>query len=153
MAEIVDSLNARDVEQAERQIIGIALRHPRSWPKLAKVKPEWFCEWRDQQLWQAIQRCYECNEVLFATPVLAEQLTEIFGDDAVDLAAWAVDISNGFLHVELVEFNVALLEHAETRLAIRRQAQVVFEMCDSRRPMAAIGHVFTQPPIGVEVRV
>ena len=153
MAEIVDSLNARDVEQAEREIIAIALRHPRSWPKLEKVRSEWFREWRDQQLWQAIQRCYECNEGMVEDPVLADLLTEMFGDDAEDLVARAVDISNTYLHAELVEFNVALLERAGTRLAIRRQAQVVVEMCDSRRPMAAIRDVLAQPPIGKEIRV
>lgn len=152
MAEIVDSLNARDIEQAEREVIGIALRHPRSWPMLAKVRAEWFREWRDQQLWQAIQRCYECNEGMIEDPVLADILNETFGDDAADLAARAVDISNTFLHAEHVEFNVMLIERAGTRLAIRRQAQVVVEMCDSRRPMAAIRDVLAQPPIGSEVR-
>lgn len=152
MTEIRDSLNARDIEQAEREVIGIALRHPNSWPKLAKVRPEWFHEWRDQQLWQAIQRCYECNEGMIEDPVLADLLQEMFGDDAADLAARAVDASNTFLHAEHVEFNVALLDRMGTRLAIRRQAHVVVEMCDSRRPMAVIRDVLAQPPIGSEVR-
>ncbi len=153
MVEIVDSLNARDVEQAEREVIGIALRHPESWPKLAKVRPEWFREWRDQQLWQAILRCYECNEGMVEDPVLGDLLIEMFGDDAEDLAARAVDISHTFLHWEFVDFNVTLLERAGTRLAIRRQAQVVIEMCDSRRPMSAIRDVLAQPPIGKEILI
>lgn len=148
MVEHVNSLKQRDIEQAERQIIGIALRHPNSWPKIRDARPEWFRHWTDQQLWRAIQHCNDQNGGVAEAPVLVDVLQEMFGDEAAGLATRANDIACEFLHADLIDFDLALLKHSGERLAIRRQAQVVVEMCDSRKAMSAIRDVLAQPPIG-----
>ncbi len=152
MGKISDTFNMRDVEQAEREVIGIALRKPNAWPKIRDARPEWFRNWTDQQLWRAIQRCNDENDGVAEAPVLVDVLQEMYGDDAEGLAARANDIACEYLHAELIEFHLALLKHSGERLAIKRQALVVVEMCDSRRSMSQIRAILAQPPIGSEVR-
>lgn len=145
MIENDDSLGEREIEQAEEEIIGIALRHPTSWPKIQHVRSEWFREWSDQQLWQAIQRCYEINDGLVEAIVLADVLQELFDDDASVLAERALQLGNGYLHAEFIDFHLAILERHGQRLALKRWGMVVVEMCDSR-PMADIRRILSQMP-------
>ena len=136
-----------DIERAERELIRIAVRKPTLWAEVSHIRPEWFQQWADQALWRALQFCNESNDGYFDVAVLKGWLHEYFPDAAEALLNRLAEVSNGFLHAGHLEFNLELQEGSGRRLALKRWATHIVEMCDTGRPMSDICHVAATLPV------
>jgi hypothetical protein len=147
---MLSNLEARstlEVECAERELIGIAVRKPELWSRLSHIQPEWFQRWADQALWRALQFCKEANDGNFDADVIKGWLRKYSPDDAEALLDRLAEISSCYLHAEHLEFNLHLLEGAGRRLATVRWAKHIAEMCEHGRPMADVYDVINTPPV------
>ena len=147
MLSNLEDLSTLDTECAERELIGIAVRKPKLWSRLSHIQPEWFQHWADLVLWRALQFCHESNDGYFDVTVIKGWLHEYFPDDAEALLNRLAEVANCFLHAEHLEFNLELLEGSGRRLAVKRWATHITEMCDTGRPMADICQVAATLPV------
>ena len=146
MLSNIEARSTLDIERAERELIGIAVRKPTLWSGISRIRPEWFQQWPNQALWRALQFCNESNDGYFDVGVINRWLEEYFPDDAEALLECLAEISNCDIHAEHQEFNLKLKEESSRRLALKHWATHIAEMCDTGRPMADICHVAATHP-------
>jgi hypothetical protein len=147
MLSNLEDRSTLDIECAERELIGIAVRKPTLWAEVSHIRPEWFHQWSDQAIWRALQFCRESNDGHFDVEVVNGWFQEYFPDDAVALLHRLAEIANCLLHAEHLEFNLELLEGSGRRIALKRWATHIVEMCDTGRPMSDICHVAATLPV------
>ena len=145
---ISDPTVTLETEQAEREIIACAVRAPGLWERLRHVRPDWFTHWSDQAIWRAIQASHEENGC-FEVAVVKRWLQEYFPDDTDALLDRLASIATDYLHAEFIDFYLTNLERSGERLAIRRWAGYVSEMCESGYPFNEIIHAIASPPVQI----
>ncbi len=134
------------IETAEGEILATAILRPDLWARLQDVTPEWFTEWSDQQLWQAIQLVMETNLECADPNVIHNWLIKHWPDEAESLIQRLADHVGRWAHPEYLPFHLGVLRQNGIRLSCRHWSGVILKFCDELRPLSELQAVVTDPP-------
>jgi hypothetical protein len=148
MLAIEDARGTSEVCRAERELIGIAYRKPKVFDRLAVVRSGWFRSWAMQQIWRAIQHCWDLNDGLVEWQLLCAWLSSNCQESEIPgLLELLESCSDEYLHAEHLDYHLAVLARAGRRLEFERWATHVIEMCRLGRAIGDIESAALTPPV------
>lgn len=141
----------RDIDScchwAEVSLFAAVVRDPECWATFQGVESDWFDEWKDRVLWDAIRFAMTANDGVFEPTHVREWLNEQEPQDAKDLFAALADYGDLAFERDLLPQAVAVLRRAGERRMLVRWAQEVIELCRSAAPINVIRELVRQAPL------
>jgi hypothetical protein len=141
--------NPRDrftIETAEGEIIAAAIIRPDLWPKLQMVAPEWYSQWSDQRLWQAVRVGVNADTGFCDPKAIQQHLSKHWPDETgalVDRLACHVD---RWVHPEYIEYYLEVLRENGVRNSLCFWTKLIQKKCREYCPLTELKAIVTDPP-------
>lgn len=149
---LVDQRDRFTIETAEGEILATAIIRPDLWPHMPDVVPEWFTNWSDQRLWQAVL-AVRTNGFDFVDPGAVQHYLQQHCPKETEglMARLAAHVAR-WLHPEYLRFHYQVLRQSGVRHSCDKWADVIKRKCLEQCPLQELKIVVTDPPtFGEEV--
>ena len=134
------------IETAAGEVLAAVIARPDLWPQLSEVYPEWFEQWGDQRLWQAI--CVSVNETSgFCDPNAVDKyLRDRWPDETEGLLIRWIDCYGRWVHPEYLLFHLGLLRENGVRNALFCWTTRIQKGCRENYPLNELKEIVANPP-------